>query len=525
MNSSRLSLLGVVVLMTFAVSPARALPQGDEGKPKDGYHLHRMEAPDAALGQRSPAYQWVDIMLEIAANDVERIGARPTILSRQMAIPVTAMFDAWACYDGKAVSTRLLGTLRRPPSERTQENREEAIAYAMYRTLLDQYPHFKDQVCEAMEKMGYDPGNDSEDVTTPAGIGNTMARVLLEYRDGDGANQRGDEIGSKGEPYSDYTMYRPVNSPDEVIDPDRWQQLPFADGEGGYFYPGFLTPHWYRVKPFALKSSDQFRPGPPPLWGSEQLDREIDECIEMNADLTVEQKAIVEFMRDGPRSTGQSGHWLRFAQDVSRRDRNDLDTDVKLFFAVGNVCFDAFIASWDSKRCYDSSRPWTLIRERYKGKKIRGWAGPGEGVKEIPAEKWHPYSPATFVTPPFPGYTSGHSTVSGAAAKMLELFTGSDRFGVASERKAGSLTEAGFACEVIQQIDGMVKEGQHPSCDVRLRMPTFTETADMAGISRVLGGYHIQADNIEGLRLGRNVATYSWPVIRTYFDGTAKSSD
>ena len=71
--------------------------------------------------------------------------------------------------------------------------------------------------------------------------------------------------------------------------------------------------------------------------------------LRFNASLTPEQKAIVEFMRDGPRSTGQSGHWLRFAQDVSRRDKHDLDQDVKLFFAVGNVAMDAFIAAWESQ--------------------------------------------------------------------------------------------------------------------------------------------------------------------------------
>ena len=54
--------------------------------------------------------------------------------------------------------------------------------------------------------------------------------------------------------------------------------------------------------------------------------------LTLQRNLTNEQKAIVEFMRDGPRSTGQSGHWLRFAQDVSRRDHHDLDQDVKLFF-------------------------------------------------------------------------------------------------------------------------------------------------------------------------------------------------
>ncbi len=498
-------------------------------KDDEAFRPHRQDPAAFDRGNEpSAVYRWVDVMLEAAARDVERIGARPTILSRQMAIPVTALFDAWAAYDDHAVGTIHGGALRRPAAERTLENKKTAIAHAMYRTLVDQYPHFRDYIREEMQGMGYDPDDDSEDCATPVGIGNHVARVLLEKRYRDGANQLGDELGSNGEPYSDYTMYRPVNPPDHVYNPDRWQPLPFSDGEGGYFYPGFLTPQWYRVKPFALKSGDQFRPGPPPLVGTEQLKKEVDEVIEMNATLTVEQKALVEFMRDGPRSTGQSGHWLRFAQDVSRRDRHDLDADAKLFFAVGNVCFDAFIASWDAKRHHDSSRPWTLIRHLYKGQTIRGWAGPGKGVKEIPAENWHPYSPATFVTPPFPGYTSGHSTVSAAASKMLELFTGSDRFMVVESRVAGSMTEAGFACEVMQQVDGQLaamKAGHKRSCDVRLRLPTFSETADLAGISRVLGGYHIQADNIAGLDLGREVASYSWPIVQSYIDGTAVVED
>src|SRR5262245_15676682 len=152
----------------------------------------------------------------------------------------------------------------------------------------------------------------------------------------------------------------------------------------------------------------------------------------MNAHLSLEQKSIVEFMRDGPRSTGQSGHWMQFAQDVSRRDKYGLDQDVKLFFAIANTAFDAFIASWETKRFYDSARPYALVRfvrELFAGQSIRGYLGPGKGFGMIPASSWHPYSPTTFVTPPFPGYVSGHSTVSGACAKMLELFTGNDRYG------------------------------------------------------------------------------------------------
>ena len=474
---------------------------------------------------KSTAYQWVEIMLEAAARDVERIGAQPTILSRQMAIPVTAMFDAWAAYDDKAVGTMHGGELRRPESERTKANKETAIAYAMYRSCLDQYPYFKDYLTQEMVKQGLDPNDASEDLSTPIGIGNHVARVLVEYRYRDGANQLGDEQGSSGEPYSDYTMYRAVNPEDKCNDPDRWQLIPFDDGKGGKITMDFLTPQWYRVIPFGLESADQFRPGPPPLVGDPQLLQEVDECIEFNANLTPEQKAIVEFMRDGPRSTGQSGHWLKFSKVVSTRDNYDLDQDVKLFFTVGNCSLDTFIASWDSKRYYDSSRPWTLIHYYYKGKTIKGWAGPGKGVANMMGEDWRPYSPSTFITPPFPGYVSGHSCISGGCAEILKLFTGSDKCGFVEPRHAGDLTEVGFSCQQMQQLDGKplseMVGAENLTCDIVLPIPTFTEAAELAGISRVMGGYHIQADNVAGLKLGRDVAKHIWPEIQKYFDGTA----
>ena len=234
-----------------------------------------------------------------------------------------------------------------------------------------------------------------------------------------------------------------------------------------------------------------------------QLKMETDECIRYNASLTPMQKAIVEFMRDGPRSTGQSGHWLRFAQDLSRRDSYDLDQDVKLFFSVANICNDTFIACWECKRHYDSSRPWTLVRHFYKGQNIMGWQ-PGKGVGEIPAELWHPYSPDVFITPPFPGYPSGHSTVSAGASTILKLFSGTDYFGFVAKRVPGSLTgeSAGQEC-------------------VYLELPSWTATADMAGISRVMGGYHIQSDNIDALNLGRTIANFVWPRYQAYWQGTA----
>jgi hypothetical protein len=475
----------------------------------------------AANPHPSAAYTWLEITLEASGRDVDRHRARPTILARAMSIVLTAMYDAWTAYDAQAVGTRLGDELRRPAAERTQRNKETAVAYATYRALSFVYAEDAEWIRAQMAKLGFDPADDTTDVTRPAGVGNVAAAAVIAYRRDDGANQLGDEVGGSSEPYSDYTYYQPVNTPDHLLDGTRWMPIPFDDGKGGTFRPGFLTPHWYRVRPFALERADQFRPPPPPAWGSEQLGKEVDECIEVNANLTLEQKAVVEFMRDGPRSTGQSGHWLRFAQDVSRRDHYDLDRDVKLFFSVANVVHDAFIASWDAKRHYDSGRPYWWVRLYYPGRKIRGWAGPGKGVAEIPAEAWSPYSPAVFRTPPFPGYTSGHATASGAASRILEHLTGSDAYGAVAIRKVGELTENEFTTAEMQARDGKAASDVPASKEIRLELPTFSATAEMAAISRLWGGYHIRTDNDAGLELGRRIADYSWPRYQAYFTGAA----
>ena len=186
------------------------------------------------------------------------------------------------------------------------------------------------------------------------------------------------------------------------------------------------------------------------------------------------------------------------------RAQHDLDQDVKLYFVVANVASDAFISCWETKRYYDSSRPWTLVRHYFQGQTILGWAGPEGGVKEMPVEEWHPYSPYDFITPPFPGYTSGHATVSGACSKALELFTGSDVYGFIEQRRH---------CELTEVVAGEV---------MTLDLPTWSATAEMAALSRALGGYHIPIDNEVGLRVGRDIANWSWPRYQAYFDGTAE---
>ena len=355
-----------------------------------------------------------------------------------------------------------------------------------------------------LKEFGFDPSNNSLDPYTPEGIGNLAARSVFEARMKDGSNQDGSMNGS-GISYSDYTGYKPANNADTLNVLARWQPKYFSDGKGGKFAPSCLTPHWHKTKTLLLDSANEFRPPAPPAIGSEQLKKEVKEVIELQANLTNEQKALVEFMRDGPKSVQQAGHWLIFAQDVSIRDKHTVDDDVKMYFLVTATAMDAFIACWDTKMTYDYARPFALVHEMYKGKKIKGWGGSGKGMIEMKGEEWRPYSPETFVCPPFPSYISGHSTVSGACSEVLKLFTGNDHFG-----------------EEVKRIPGELTEPENKGEEVTLKFTTFTETANMAGISRVLGGYHIQCENIEGLKLGRNVASVVWKKYVGYIHGDNK---
>lgn len=477
------------------------------------------EHPDNREERRSStAYEWADVTLAAVAQDVEARGPRPTIISRDIAIVMTSMYDAWAAYDHKAVGTQFGNAFRRPQAERTTANKKTAVSYAAYRALLNLYPDQKDQLAEQMRRRGLDPDNASTELSTPEGVGNVAAAAVIGFRRHDGANQYGDEEGSNGQPYSDYTNYQPINPPDEIKDPNRWQPIRVPTGSSTTVQE-FATPHWGLVEPFGLTTGDQFRPPRLPKVGSEQLRKEVEQVVRENAELTIQEKAQVEFFRDGPLSVTQAGQWLGVAQEVSKRDRNDLDRDVKLFFAIANVGMDAFVSAWEAKRFYDSSRPYTLVRFYFAGQDLRGWGGPGRGTVTLPAEEWKPYSPLEFPTPAFPGYPSGHSTVSGASSRLLELFTGSDIYGATESFTAGSLTEPGFSCSQIQRVEGKPSPPPDLCCKVELKFPTFSFFAEAAGFSRILGGYHIQTDNVMGLEQGRQVAEHDWEAIQNYFKG------
>ena len=251
---------------------------------------------------------------------------------------------------------------------------------------------------------------------------------------------------------------------------------------------------------------------------------------------------------------------LRVAGTGPTVDR--LEWDTKLYLALNGAVHDAAIAAWGLKGHYDSARPISLIRYMgglgqssdpaapgyhpdglplepglvevitpdsaapggahaaladHEGEvAIRAWAGnPADpktelgGVEWILATAWIPYQLPTFVTPSFPGYTSGHSTFSRAAAEVLTRMTGSEFF----PNGLGSVTKAA----------GSLGFEAGPTTDVTLQWATYADAADQAGQSRLWGGIHIGADDLAGRRIGAECGQAAWIVAERYFAGRADS--
>ena len=216
--------------------------------------------------------------------------------------------------------------------------------------------------------------------------------------------------------------------------------------------------------------------------------------------------------------------------------------DVGIYLTVTGATHDAAIAAWELKRESLASRPITIIRwmaeqgqrtdptapsyspdglpledglielitaessapgERHHDLRwyvgevaIRSWPGePGDRANTFTplrwtrAKDWIPYQRRTFVTPAFPGFISGHSTFSRAAAEAMTAYTGSQWF----PGGLHAFTAPANAYLVFE--DG-------PSTDVTLQWASYYDAADQAGQSRLYGGIHIEPDDFIGRRTG-----------------------
>lgn len=123
--------------------------------------------------------------------------------------------------------------------------------------------------------------------------------------------------------------------------------------------------------------------------------------------------------------------------------------------------------------------------------------------------QWLPYQRTYFPTPPFPEYPSGHSAFSAAGARILNLWTSSDRFHYTVNFLPGS-----------SEIEGE----DIPREKLTVHFPTFSFAADQAGMSRRYGGLHFRNGDMAGRRMGAMVADRVWAKAQSYFGNPAMHS-
>lgn len=282
-------------------------------------------------------------------------------------------------------------------------------------------------------------------------------------------------------------------------------------------------------------------------------------------------RVLAEFWADGPDSETPPGHWFSIFNYVSDHpevdkriqgqgdELDDLEWDVKGYLALGGAMHDAAVAAWSVKGWYDYLRPISAIRAMaelgqstfpsnpnyhpaglpiipdyievieegdplagpgnvHLGKlKLYGWRGHSvitnvdaqtAGVDWIRAEDWVPYQRPTFVTPPFAGYVSGHSTFSRAAAELLTQYTGTPFF-------------PGGLGEFLAPANEFLVFENGPSVDVTLQWATYYDAADESAASRIWGGIHPPADDIPGRIMGGVVGEKAFARALQYFQAQA----
>jgi hypothetical protein len=221
-----------------------------------------------------------------------------------------------------------------------------------------------------------------------------------------------------------------------------------------------------------LTSGSQFRPPAPPslksfAWAADfNLVKAIGSANSRVR--TPKQTETAKFWGYGPGSSTPPGHWNQVAQAVLRSRTTSIEENSRLFALLNIAMADAGIVSWDCKYVFNFWRPIAAIREAATDGNSLTTADPN----------WTPL----LETPPFPEYTSGHSTFSAAAAVALAHFFKTDR------------------------MPFTVGSDDLPT--VQRSYERFSEAAIESGLSRIYGGIHFMAANIYGLSTGTSVGLY-----------------
>jgi len=225
---------------------------------------------------------------------------------------------------------------------------------------------------------------------------------------------------------------------------------------------------WAALTPFVLNSGSQFRADPSEIFDllSEAYTRDYNEVKRVGAvnaeaigERTPDQSAIARFWPGG------GANWNAVTRVIVAGRGLDPWEHARLLALVNMALSDSTVAVFDTKYTYNFWRPVTAIR-----------AGDTDGNPATDADpSWLSYQP----TPPYPDYTCGLTTNTGAAVEVLRQYFGTDAI-------AYTFTAAGNTRSY----------------------SSLSEAAAEAVDARVFGGMHFRTGCVQGVRQGTQVGRF-----------------
>jgi hypothetical protein len=371
---------------------------------------------------------------------VQRSGALPPM-------PESRIFAAVniAMHDALNNIVALYGSYAYSNNPAPGANADAAVAQAAHDVLLSFLPpqkNFADSLL-AVSLASIPEGADKE-LGITLGKGAAMALITKRLNDGAMIAQSAYVSGSM---------------------PGEYRFTPPFDAPGA----GFVAlPGWGNVKPFALLSSSQFRPGAPYKVTGNAYATDYNEikklgcnnCPERSADQT---QIGLFWLENVPTSVN------RIAVTLINKNHLNAWKAARLLALLHIAEADANIACFDGKFSYKFWRPISAVR-----------SGEIDGNAETTGDaSWNILAPPT---PPVPDYPSNHAADGGAGVEVLRRFFGNDdiSFSTTSSLMPG----------------------------VTRNFTTLSQASREISLSRIYVGYHFRMAVDSGEAMGKKIGQY-----------------
>jgi hypothetical protein len=377
----------------------------------------------------------------------------PPVASRLYVYSSLASYEAirFSRKGALSLTEKLHGFTKMPQPEVNKEYNYTLAASQAFFNVVHNVKVFSVDSLKSYEKALFDAFRKQIDDSVyqrSISFGDTIAKVILERAKKDGY------IQSRGKP-------KFIGS----NEPGKWKPTPpdYLDG---------VEWCWNTMMPMVMDSASQFKPAPPPRFSSDTgsiFFKSVREVYNINKNLTEEQMDIATYWDDNPlvimhsghmmfgnKKITPGGHWMGICAIASRQSGADLVKTARAYALTSLALYDAFISCWDEKYRSSYIRPVTIINETFDN-------------------TWLPF----LQTPPFPEYTSGHSTITASAAIVLT-----------------SLFNEKFAFQDTSDLRYI---------GMQRHFNSFTDAAAEASISRVYGGIHYKFSVDTGARQGKKL--------------------